>query len=191
MLKQVKKEYVQKSRLFLYPLLGIERGVSTTPIQTYMIWHKTYDVRDFKLIAVYHKRTDTEFKIFEGEFLTGNKLFEKSFDLEDGSVAYVFDFNEMKTEYSLIVKGKYSQLTESYKEKILKFYGNSTLIKSYLYPEKYFKDAARLLTNNVADRAPMEKLLKKVGELCSIPDLSQEKLKICKKILNFESVNEL
>ena len=41
--------YIQKSRLFVYPMLGIRRGVSVTPVQTYLCWPNKYDITDNKL----------------------------------------------------------------------------------------------------------------------------------------------
>ena len=56
----------------------------------------------------------------------------------------------------------------------MKFFGEtgsiSEYIESYLYPKFYFEDYAEIL--NVK-----EKDLKKVGELCSKPDLEKEDFK--------------
>ena len=61
----VRKNYIQKSRIFLYPMLNIRRGVSVTPVQTYLTWENVYTVEDCKMIALYHLRDDKEFKDFE------------------------------------------------------------------------------------------------------------------------------
>ena len=37
------RDYIQKSKLFLYPLLDIKRGVSVTPTETYMAWKGKYE----------------------------------------------------------------------------------------------------------------------------------------------------
>lgn len=187
-LKKLQKQYIQKSRIFLYPLLGIRRGGSTTPVQTYLTWDGVYTVNDYKFIAVYHLRDDEDFKFFEEKKLLGNPLFSNFFELEDNNGAYVFDLSDYKKEYKLIVNGKYSRLSEEFKNKVLQFFKNHHVhhmsILSYLQPQKFTADYARLL--NV-----QESLLKEVGELCSLPDLNLEKLDVKKKILNFESVNNL
>lgn len=187
-LTQLQKEYIQKSKLFFYPLLGIRRGVSVTPLQTYIEWEGIYTVNDYKFIAVYHLRDDEEFKQFEDKKLLGNSLFCDFFELEDGTGAYVFDFSKYKRDYKLIINGKYSMLSEEYKQQILGFFKNHhrhhISILSYLQPEKFTADYAKLLD------VP-EKLLKDVGELCSLPDLNLEKLEVNKKIFTFESINNL
>ena len=184
----IRKSYIQKSKLFLYPLLNIRRGVSITPVETYMAWENIYTVNDCKLICVYHLRDDKEFKDFEEQKLLGNPLFVDFFELENNDAAYVFDFSENKKEYKKIVHGWYSRLDESVKKNILRFFNNHNghlrLVESYLRPELYFKDYAELLNVNV-------NLLEEVGELCSTPDLEQEMLKVKKKVLNFESINNL
>jgi len=176
-LKTIQKTYVQKSRIFLYPLLGIRRGVSITPIQTYMTLNKLYSTDDCKLIAVYHKRDDNAFKNFENNYLIGNHLFDNSYEISDNKVIYVFDFSRLKSDYIKITKGKYSKLDDKYKNRILDFYKNHTVIRSYLHPTSYMKDASVLYNVSV-------NLLKEVGELCSLPDLSQENLKISEKVLS-------
>lgn len=187
-LKSIQQTYIQKSRIFLYPLLGIRRGVSVTPIQTFMAWQGVYTVSDHKFIAQYHLRDDQEFKTFEEKMLIGNPLFHDMFELEDGTGVYVFDMSENKAAYKRIVHGKYSKLDDDHKKKILSFFKHHhthhAYIESYLYPKKYFDNYASLL------KVPVS-LIKEVGELCSLPDLTAEKLQLMKKVVTFESVNHL
>ena len=39
-------KYFQKSMIFLYPILGIKRGTSVTPLQTYFKWEGRYTAED-------------------------------------------------------------------------------------------------------------------------------------------------
>ena len=176
--------YIQKSRVFLYPLLGIRRGNSVTPKETYMCWDNMYTLDDNRLIIVYHLRDDLEFKKFEKQ-IQNNKYFETFFQLEDDTGAYVFDFTDSKSEFQKVVKGSYSKLSDEYKTTILGFFKNHrkhhSYIMSYLYPNKYYKMYGNVL--NVPTS-----LLKEVGELCSLPDLTKEKLMISTKVLNLESI---
>ena len=187
-INSLQSTYVQKSRMFLYPLLGIRRGVSVTPIQTYMSWKNVYDIIDNKLIVVYHLRDDEDFKKFEEKVLLGNKLFDNFFELEDGTGAYVFDLSSYKRELKCIINGKYSKLPDEYKRRVLSFFRNHhrhhASISSYLNPHMYYDDYAELL--NIS-----KDILLEVGELCSLPDLNSETLSVKEKVLNFESVNNL
>lgn len=175
--------YIQKSRIFLYPLLSIRRGVSVVPKQTFMAWEGTYELDDYKLICNYHIRKDKEFKLFEEVKLLGNKLFDSYIELEDGSSAYVFDFSKYKKQYDLIIEGKYTNLDNDYKKQILNFFKNNvknhTMIRSYLYPLNYYEQYAKLYG------VPVD-LLKGVKELCSKPDLKEESFTINKKSFIFD-----
>ena len=42
----IQTKYIQKSRLFLYPMLDIKRGYSITPIQTYMSWKNKHTINE-------------------------------------------------------------------------------------------------------------------------------------------------
>jgi hypothetical protein len=185
-IKSLITDYVQKSRIFLYPALNIRRGVSVTPIETYMCWPGKYSIKDCKLICLYHVRDDSDFKTFEETFLFNNKYFSDFFQIEgDKKAAYVFDMSDFKEEYLLILKGKYSRLSTEYKKTVLNFFknhkGHYNRIYSYLYPLKYYKDYATLLN---VDKS----LLSQVGELCSKPDLTKECLDISVKSVTFDTM---
>jgi hypothetical protein len=53
---KVQKEYIQKSRIFMYPILGIRRGSSITPIETYLTMENKYKLQDCMFIAVYGRQ---------------------------------------------------------------------------------------------------------------------------------------
>jgi hypothetical protein len=177
-IKSLYREYIQKSRLFAYPLLNIKRGSSITPIQTFMAWKGVYEFSESKLICQYHMRTDPEFMMFESVKLKGNPLFHTCHQLEDGTCLYVFDLSKLKKDFDNIVLGKYSMLSKESKDKILSFFSNSNqhyvYIASYLEPTKYYEIYAQLL--NVEQQH-----LKACGQLCSKPNLDKELLKISEK----------
>lgn len=167
------KDYFQKSRIFLYPILEIKRGSSVTPIETYMAWKDYYIPEDMKLICLYHLRNDTEFLNFERNQLLKNKHFFDFKQVEDNKGVYVFDFSNYKKDWENILLSKYSLLTYHYKRKIENFYGrrdsNFAYIESFIYPEKYYKMYADII--NVE-----EDLLREVGELCSEVNFEKETL---------------
>src|SRR6056297_4344594 len=121
-IKSLQSKYIQKSRIFLYPLLGIKRGVSVTPIQTYMAWENIFSFDDNRLMCVYHTREDLEFKNFYKQVLLKNKYFEDFFNLEDGTGVFVFDFSPENETFQKIVNGKYSKLDEKSQGKISNFF---------------------------------------------------------------------
>ena len=125
--------------------------------------------------------------------LNDNERFDNFFKLDDSKGVYIFNFKDLKDDYLKITKGKYSQLSNRYKQKILEFFkhhrAHHAYIESYLYPDKYFTMYSDLLNVKV-------EVLKEVGELCSKPnfkydskDLTTEILDAEIKIMNFDSIN--
>ena len=171
-LNSVYKKYFQKSKVFLYPLLGIKRGVSVVPIETYISWQGHYNSEDMKLICVYDVRTDDEYIIFEKNTLLGHTRLSDYVKINSQAV-FTFDFSDLGADWDHFLNGKYSKITMNLKQQIINFFdknsGNHAYMHSYLFPEKYFSEYAELLG------APLS-LITSVGELCSKPDLEQEKL---------------
>lgn len=176
-------EYIQKSRLFLYPQLKIRRGVSVTPIQTFMSWNH-YELDHNRLICQYYLRDDNDFKMFESVKLFGHPLFEDFFEVEDGTGVYIFNMENDNGDFQNIVNGQYSQLSDEFKRNIINFFKSNTqhfaYIESYLDPEKYYEMYSQILNVKVEH-------LKAVGELCSKPDLEKERLDLEIKIMNIDN----
>lgn len=174
MITKLYTEYIQKSRLFLYPLLDIRKGSEAVPIESYVSWTGLYAPEDMKFVCVYHLRDDDVFRRFEKNKLTGNKLFHSFYETTNDEGVYVFDMTEYKHDWDQFLAGRYSQITTDTKNKILKFFmankSNYHQINSYLNPEIYYEQYANLLNVN-------EKILRDVGELCSKPELKKENLK--------------
>jgi len=183
-IKSLYRDYIQKSRLFLYPLLDIKRGVSVKPIQTYMGWQDTYCFTDSKLILQYYLRDDQDYKLFEEVKLLNHPMFHAFFELTDGTGAYIFDFSKKEKLFWNVVTGKYSELDKASKKKILRFFKSSpnhhAYIESYLDPVKYFPIYKELLNVDMSS-------LKTCGELCDKPDLGLEVLKLGVKIMNLDN----
>jgi len=174
------KDYVQKSRIFLYPLLGMQRGGSVTPIQTYVSWEGHYSKEDNKFVTLYHIRQDEEFRVFERNKLLGHPLFHNFKMVEEGKGVYVFDFSKFKADWDHFLEGRYSMLSTEARKKIQTFFGieNRGVIDSYLYPERYFKMFAGAFTVDKRDDDTICDILKEVGQLCSKPELDEENLTV-------------
>jgi len=183
-LNSVYKKYFQKSKVFLYPLLDIKRGVSVVPIETYVSWDDYYNSEDMKLICLYDIRTDDEYKKFETNvLLKHNRLCD--YVKVNSQIVLTFDFSDLEDDWFHFIHGRYSKFSMNTKQKILNFFdknsGNYAYMHSYLIPEKYFSNYAELLNVDA-------QLLIKVGELCTKPDLSKEKLIL--EIADLDNINE-
>lgn len=192
-IKSLNRNYVQKSRIFLYPLLGIKRGVSVTPMETYMSWEGKYEVEDCRLTCLYRLRDDRDFKVIESTKLTGNPLFDAFFEIEGDIGAYVFDLSDHKQDFLNVVNGKYSQLSDKHKQTVMNFFkshsSHHVYIESYLNPKKFIPMYADMLSTESKDVPSMRKLLMEVGELCSMPDHDKERLTECQKIMNIQTLS--
>jgi hypothetical protein len=167
------RKYFQKSKIFLYPLLGIKRGTSVVPIQTYIAWDSYYKPEDMKMIATYHVRKDQEFVQFDKNVLLKHHRLTDYVMIDDETALYTFDFSDMKDDWKLFLEGSYSRMHKKTKLQIRNFFekdsGNYMYVDSYLFPEMYFEVYSELLRVN-------EEQLRSVGELCSPPDLDKETL---------------
>ena len=52
-MKKIYSDYFQKSKVFLYPLLEIKKGIRFVPIQTYVSWNDIYTKDMNKLLCLY------------------------------------------------------------------------------------------------------------------------------------------
>jgi len=164
------KKYFQKSKLFLYPLLGFERG-TIAPIQTYMSLDGKYQVDERKFVLVYEPELAADFEAFKTSRLLKHKLLIDKFEDDDKNQVFVFDFTSFASEWDLISAGKYSQISIESKRKILKQQevnsGNYIYMHSYLFPKKWFGRYAEILDVK-------EDLLMSVGELIDKPNFEKE-----------------
>ena len=174
-MKQIYKEYFQKSKVFLYPLLGIKKGIRFVPIQTYISWDNVNLMGD-KLLCLYSidphcEITQKQFEVFKGLDLVTHPKYEEYHKINDEMHLFIFDFSHLKKDLKKFRKGQYSQFTEATKIKILNFFGKigtiTDYVESYLYPEYFYETYAEILNISV-------KTLKEVGELCDKPDLEEE-----------------
>ena len=174
-MKKVYAEYFQKSKVFLYPLLKIKKGIKYVPVETYIAWDGVYDFKACKYVCLYISKDSEEYTLFEQKYLISHKLFEEYYKLENDTHVYVFDFSEFKHDLNMFKLGKYSKFSIKTKEKILNFFGDvgtiSDYINSYVHPADYHELYAEHLGVSL-------NTIEQVYELCSKPDLEKENLKI-------------
>lgn len=170
---KVYTDYFQKSKVFLYPLLGIKKGIAFVPKQTYIAWEHVYAFDNYKLLCEYNTKMNDTFTKFSYRYLENHPLYEDHIKLEEGKQLYIFNFKSHKPDLIRFKKGLYSQFSLDAKITILDFFGDqgkvSEYIHTFLTPSDGFDDYAKFLDIDV-------KTLEDIGELCSKPDLEKETL---------------
>lgn len=168
-------KYFQKSKTFLFPLLGIPKNSPYAPTGVYVSWAGKYEPEHQKLILVYKEQDTPEYYDFRATYIYNNSLFQVESSTTNGQDIFVFDLSVFSSDHKQFLQGKYSQFTGKCKKIIRNFYGETSpeyrYIDTYLYPDRYFDLYTKLL--NVEPG-----LLESVGELCDAYNPVEEQLKI-------------
>ncbi len=166
-------EYFQKSKVFLYPLLKIKKGITRVPIQTYVAWDNVYSTNDLKFLCQYKTKQTPKFNSFAKSHLLNHSLLEEVIELNENTQLFIFDFSKFKSDYNKFLKGKYSQYSLDSKISIIDFFGTQDKIGSYvegfLTPEGVHDEYAESLGVDI-------KSIEDIYEVCTPPDLEKETL---------------
>lgn len=166
-------EYFQKSKVFLYPLLKIKKGITRVPIQTYIAWDNVYSTNDLKFLCQYKTKQTPKFNSFAKSHLLNHSLLEEVIELNENTQLFIFDFSKFKSDYNKFLKGKYSQYSLDSKISIIDFFGTQDKIGSYvegfLTPEGVHDEYAESLGVDI-------KSIEDIYEVCTPPDLEKETL---------------
>lgn len=173
-INEIYKKYFQKSKIFMYPLLGFERG-KVVPEEVYFSMTDKYTAEDRKLVLVYDPKMDLKYETFKVVKLVNHKLLHERIEDQNGNEIFVFDMSGFASDWDLFIAGKYSQMSLEVRCQILNFFekksANYAYLQSFLFPEKWFKRYSEILDVS-------EALLKEVGELCDVPNLVKEEFKL-------------
>ena len=169
--KSVYNKYFQKSKVFLYPLLGFKRGIKVVPSETYIAWDPYYIPEDMKLVCLYHPNNSNEYENYEKKVLLKHTRLCDVKNIDQHSKLFIFDFADLKDNWKYFLDGKYSKLDHKLKGKIKSFFdvnsANYVYMNSYLHPESFFSNYADVLDIDI-------EVLESVGELCSKPNFEKE-----------------
>ncbi len=172
-MRGVYTEYFQKSKVFLYPLLRLKKGIDFVPAETYCFWDEIYDAMDYKFICLYKTKYTKAFATFQINHLPLLKNNMEHYDLGNEQLI-IFDMKQYRHDYDKFIEGRYSAFGIDSKIAILDYFGGqgriSSYVKSFLTPDE---DLHRLYSDYF--NVDLD-LIKDVHELCSKPDIIQETL---------------
>jgi len=170
-MRGVYTKYFQKSKVFIYPLLGIKKGIDFVPENTYMCWDTLYNTGDYKLICSYIVEDSPEFRKFEERVIFSNKHYHDFHEIDKEHMLYAFDLSSYKNDINLFLQGKYSKLSDDTMEIILNFFGDdgqiAQCVLGFLFPEEVHDKYAEYLDVDID-------VIKKAHEVCTPPDMSLE-----------------
>ena len=180
-MKGVYTDYFQKSKVFLYPLLKLRKGLKYVPIQTYVCWEHVYTSGEYKLLCEYNAKSGKGFEEFCDRYLNCHVLFEKELDISENKHVFIFNLSPYKNDFNRFLQGKYSQFSLDSKITILDFFGSSSkmlsFVQSFLSPDSAHEDYAKALG---VDKETIEEIY----EVCSKPDIEKETFHEDNEILN-------
>jgi hypothetical protein len=169
------KEYVQKSRLFILPLVNAPKEPKV--IETYLGINGLKLCDGYALVMLYHNE-DPDYPAMFAQ-LEKNKFFD--FAVKDGEFdIIVFDLSPVKNDYNRILNGQYSKVSKTAKI-LIKFNNADERASMGINPEYYYKDLAELL------QYPEECF--ENTEIISPPDMDNEMLNVSEEVF-FELTND-
>lgn len=155
-----------KSSLFLLPMLPGHKSVYLTTKQLINCFMSTPD-NDRCISLLYRFHGSREFVLLESH-LTSNPDLLKVDDVSKSSVLYTFRIPEKYlNDYDRFLNGQYSQFSDAYKDRILKFHesGPMSVIGQILYKSN---DRRKALEEK------LETVLPEDAEVFSVPDIAKE-----------------
>jgi hypothetical protein len=162
------KEYVQKSRLFLLPLINVSKKPKV--IETYFGINGLKLCDGNSLVMLYHNQDPDYPKLLMQ--LEKNKFFD--FIIKDAEFDIViFDLSPIKNDYRRIKNGEYSKVSKTAKI-LIKINNTDEKASMGINPEYYYKDLAELL------QYPEENF--ENTEIISSPDMDNEMLNVSEKV---------
>jgi len=176
MIETLYNKYFQKSKVFLYPILELEKCFNINSTTTYLFL-KDHKEDDMYLYVLFKINDYKSFTLPCRKKIIYNKFFHEIKILSNTEILITFNLFPICSDWEYFIEGKYSKFSKQSKDKILKFFNkdkaNYVYVESFLYPEKYFNIYSHLLNVNLYH-------LEKTGELC-------DKLDIDKETLNYSS----
>lgn len=162
--------YFQKSMVFLFPLAGIPMHDEIKPLKSYIHLPGLVDLDSPEIILEFEKHS--EVIQFLDPIIARNPRLKKISGLSERLFVLV-DLSQYKEQYLFFLNGSYSCFDQKVKQQILNFHtknkANLAYIHSFLYPERYFSQYAKLFDIS-------ENILQDVGELIDKPNLLKETL---------------
>lgn len=165
---------------FLLPMLGIKNIITSSYIDCYY-YDINYPYIEDKIILVYDLDIKDNEYIRVYTTLTKNAYFHSRYTYYDNGNKEKFVFiipPNRKRDYKLILEGRYSQISETYKQQILSYWNitSNSRLGGILYKNHYQEEDNRFILNE------KEELLAPPNSNCIIQEYNTDRIdyNICK-----------
>jgi ubiquinone/menaquinone biosynthesis C-methylase UbiE len=144
---------MQKSHLFLYPLLGLSFREPFKPENTFIEFRDEVKKEDGKLVCIYQPQYSEEYYNYRNNVLLQHPLYEKMITTRDKNIIIFNLSTDFKDTYERFLEGQYSKFSPLAKELISDYYKESEIaaisIQSHLEPEEFHQMYADFLNVSV------------------------------------------
>lgn len=191
MIKNIYRRYFQKSKVFLYPLLQLDKKseeISEVTIESFIHvenadddLHFLFPLTEPSLTVSFtinledkDKRREMVHEIYQ-KYGKDRHVKKKFYSPDMDRVIIVYTLFDMVEDYDLIVAGRYSKISKTSKLRIQRYYAANSEhwahVKTFLYPEEHYSMYAEALGVD-------EETLRNRQELIDNPDLVKETIAI-------------
>ncbi len=171
--------YIQKSKLFLLPLIEVKRDPFIRPINTY-IRDGIFTENDFRLILPFERDESSEFYYYEKELLDSPCLDTDNYYETAKYQVYVYNLSKYAEDYKKFIDGKYTTFSNPVKTLVNIQWGKINKGKFHPHPriESYLNPSEGTYERMSAELGIKLEDLKNVGELLDPPNIELETFKI-------------
>lgn len=167
-----------KSYTYIFPMLAEELiDPKINLVNVYLNDANKPEIKD-RILLLYEFTPDIEFLRFEEE-VKWSLYYDGKYDLNDDYVVMMFRIPEYhKKDYDLIMQGKYSEISEDYKHKIINFHNlpDFSQVTGVLYRKEFAYKIMEKKINEGLPEAYWTRIPRDL-EASSIMDIEKETLK--------------
>lgn len=172
------KTYVQKSKLFLLPLINVKKDPFIKPIGSFIEDKlKGITKEDCRLILPFEKEESSEFAHYE-HFLLDSPYFDTDNFYETGKYRiYIYNLEPFADDFQHFLNGKYTQLSTKAKSLINIYWGKMQKGRFYPHPKiEAYLNPTILVYEKIAEELGLEDIttLVKNKEVLDPPNIEKE-----------------
>lgn len=181
-------KYVQKSKIFLLPLIEVKQDKFIKPLNTFLR-DAIFTEHDFRLILPFERDESSEFYYYEKELLDSPCLDTDNYYETKKYQVYVYNLSKYASDYEKVVEGKYTTLSNKVKT-LINIYWGTIRDKKFIPHSKvdqWLNPTKETYENMAQELGVPVSVLESVKELLNPPDIGKETFQIENRISKIRS----